>query len=228
MERPSQTLGLLRHVLLLALADLIPIVVSALLLVSTPAFAQLTAAPSASPPPESIAPPLRAQLAPSGHKVAVGTASIELWWASTLAAGANGWTEVREGTLVGAMRVTGPFREIRGKTVSPGDYTLRFALQPQNGDHLGASPYREYLLISPAAADTDPKPLGFDGVVAIAKQTTGTSHPAALSLDPPLSTGAPHSTYSTELDLKGVVFELKTAAGATLKFGLILLGVIEH
>ena len=209
-------------------AAAILIAVIALSLIGAPAFAQLTASPSPSPPPESIAPPLRAQLVASGHKVAVGTASIELWFVSALAAGANGWTEVREGTLVGAMRVTGPFREIRGKTVSPGDYTLRFALQPQNGDHLGASPYREYLLISPAAADTDSKPLGFDGVVAIAKQTTGTSHPAALSLDPPLSTGAPLSPYSNELDLKGVVFELKTAAGGTLKFGLILQGVIEH
>lgn len=207
---------------------MIPIVVTALLLVATPAFAQLTAAPSVSPPPESIAAPLRALLAPTGHKVTVGTASVELWWVTALAAGSNGWSEVREGTLVGAMRVAGSFREIRGKTVNPGDYTLRFALQPQNGDHLGASPFREYLLISPAAADTDPKPLGFDGVVAIAKQTTGTSHPAALSLDPPVAPGAPLSTYANELDLKGVVFELKTAAGGTLKFGLILQGIIEH
>ena len=126
------------------------------------------------------------------------------------------------------MRVTGGFKEIRGKTVTPGVYTLRFALQPQNGDHLGVSPFREYLLISPAAADTDAKPLGFDGVVAISKQTTGASHPAALSLDPPVASAAPLSTYTNEMDLKGIVFEVKTAAGGSLKFGLILLGVIEH
>lgn len=207
---------------------MIPIAVIVWLLVGSPPSAQLTAAPLASPPPEIIAAPLRSLLAPAGHQVNLGPTAIELWWVSGLAAGAGGWSEVAEGSLVGAMRVTGAFKEIRGKTVTPGVYTLRFALQPQNGDHLGVSPFREYLLISPAAADTDPKPLGFDGAVANSKQTTGASHPAALSLDPPVASAAPLSTYTNEMDLKGIVFEVKTAAGGSLKFGLILLGVIEH
>ena len=61
------------------------------------------------------------------------------------------------------MRVSGTFKEIRGKVVKPGVYTLRYGQQPQNGDHLGISPFREFLLISPAAIDKDPKVLGFDG-----------------------------------------------------------------
>jgi hypothetical protein len=138
------------------------------------------------------------------------------------------WNQVAEGAIVGAVRVTGAFKEIRGKVVKPGVYTLRYALQPQNGDHLGASPFREYLLLSPAAADTDPNPLGFDGTVAISKQTIGTSHPAALSIDPPVSTSPVLTAYTNEIDLKGVTFEVKTTAGATLKFGLILIGLIEH
>ena len=62
------------------------------------------------------------------------------------------------------MRVSGPYKEIRGKVVAPGVYTLRYGLQPQNGDHLGISTFREFLVVSPAAVDTDPKVLGFDGV----------------------------------------------------------------
>lgn len=207
---------------------MIPIVVAgAFLLVATPTFAQLTATPLAAAPPDTIAAPLRSLLATNGYKASLGATTVELWWVSGLAGGAQGWGDVAEGTLVGAMRVTGAFKEIRGKTVNPGVYTLRFALQPQNGDHLGASPFREYLVISPAGADNDPKPLGFDGAVAISKQTTGASHPAALSLDPPIATAAPLASYTNELDLKGIVFEIKSATG-TLKFGLILVGIIEH
>jgi hypothetical protein len=104
-----------------------------------------------------------------------------------------------------------------------GVYTLRFGLQPQNGDHLGISPNREFLLLSPAAADLDPKVLGFDAVVAIAQQTTGTSHPASLSIDPPESTGTLLSSVSTEMGHTAVVVQ----AGSQ-RFGLILVGTIVH
>jgi hypothetical protein len=90
------------------------------------------------------------------------------------------------------------------------------------------SPFREFLLLSPASADTDPQPLGFDGAVAISKQTIGTSHPAAFSLDPPVSSAAVLSSYSNELDHQGLTFQVATAPAGVLKFGLILVGVIEH
>jgi hypothetical protein len=189
----------------------------------------LAAKPLSSAPPDAIAAPLRSLLSTTGATVSAGAATLEFWWVSALPAKAAAeWGQVAEGTFAGVLRVTGPFKEIRGKTVKPGVYTLRLGLQPQNGDHLGVSPFREFLLLSPAEADTDPKPLGFDGTVAISKQTVGASHPAALSIDPPASTAAPLSAVSNEMDLKGVVFEIKTAGGGTLKFGLILSGIIEH
>jgi hypothetical protein len=135
-----------------------------------------------------------------------------------------GWSSVESGTLVGAMRVSGEFKEIRGKAVKPGVYTLRFGMQPQNGDHLGISTFREFLLISPAAIDQDPKVLGFDGVVALSKEVIGTAHPASLSLDPPEDApGAPLSTYKNEHGHEGVVLQL-----GSLTFGLIVSGLIVH
>ena len=163
-------------------------------------------------------------------KAAVGSATLEIWWARSIdvAGDGPGWSNVESGTLIGAVRVTGPFKEIRGKVVAPGLYTLRYGLQPQNGDHLGISTFREYLVFSPASADSDPKILGFDGVVALSKQVIGTAHPAALSLDPPEDApGALLSTYKNELGHDGVVFEVK-AGGKSLKFGLIVLGLIVH
>jgi hypothetical protein len=193
------------------------------------AFAQLSAKSITTSAPEAIAAPVRALLAPSGVSVTAGTATLEFWWVAALPTkGAAEWGQVAEGSIVGAVRVTGAFKEIRGKTVKPGVYTLRLGLQPQNGDHLGVSPNREFLLLSPAVVDSDLKPLGFDGTVALSKQTIGASHPAALSIDPPTSTAALLSPVTNEMDLKGLTFEIKTASGGSLKFGLILIGIIEH
>lgn len=185
----------------------------------------LAASAQTAPPPSELSPSITAALAAGGARVAIGDITVEFWWVKSIAGAApgGGWSGVESGTLVGAVRVAGAFKEVRGKPVKPGVYTLRFGLQPQNGDHLGISPNREFLLLSPAASDSDAKMLGFDGVVAIAKQTTGTSHPASLSLDPPEAAGAPLSSLTTEMGHTAVVFE---AAG--LKFGLILIGTIVH
>ena len=125
-----------------------------------------------------------------------------------------------------------PIKEIRGKPVMAGVYTLRYGQQPQNGDHLGISPFREFLLLSPAAVDQDPKTTGFDGAVALSKQTIGTAHPAALSLDPPVATEAVLSAYSNEQGHKGVVFEMPRSVNGkpagTIRFGVILIGLIVH
>lgn len=206
------------------------LIVALALLRPSVSAAQLTAAKAEAAPPDEIAAPIRALLGP-GAKVTAGATTLDFWWVTSLAVKGGGpveWAQVPEGALIGAVRISGAFKDIRGKAVKPGVYTLRFGLQPQNGDHLGASPFREYLLLSPASADADPKPLGFEGTVAISKQTIGASHPAALSLDPPIATAAPLTTTTNELDHKGIIFEVKTSSGAALRFGLILIGVIEH
>jgi hypothetical protein len=185
------------------------------------------------PAPQDLAPAIASQLQTTGAKVTLGESTIEIWWASGVAATAPGpgWSNIESGTLVGAMRVTGAFKEIRGKVVKPGVYTLRYGQQPQNGDHLGISPFREFLLLSPAAVDRDLHVPGFDGAVALSKQTIGTSHPASLSLDPPEDApGAVFSSYKNDSGHDGVVFEIKQSGKgtATIKFGLILAGLIVH
>jgi hypothetical protein len=188
----------------------------------------VTLAPSVSPltgkAPAELAAGVAARLAPAA-RVVVGDATLEVWLVDKLeSSGGPGWSGVESGTLVGALRVSGTFKEIRGKVVKPGVYTLRYGQQPQNGDHLGISPFREFLLISPAAIDTDPKVLGFDGVVAFSKDVVGTAHPASLSLDPPEDApGTVLSTYQNESGHDGVVLQV-----GTMKFGLIVSGLIVH
>jgi hypothetical protein len=211
------------HVIRLALCAACFVVVSA-----ASAFAQLSGVASSEPVPDALSPSVKALLETNGVKATSGASTLEFWWASHLpvSGGSASWSGVTEGALVGAVRITGAFREIRGRTIKPGVYTLRYGLQPQNGDHLGASPFREFLLVSPAAADVDPEPLGFDAVVALSKQTTGVSHPASLSIDPPAATAPVLSVHTSELGHKGLIVEVKTPRGP-LRFGLILVGLIE-
>jgi hypothetical protein len=189
----------------------------------------LALAPSVTPltekPPAELSAGVQSRLAPAA-KVVAGEATLEIWLVRQLEKTGDGpgWSSVDSGTLVGALRVSGSFKEIRGKVVKPGVYTLRYGQQPQNGDHLGISLFREFLLISPAALDTDPKVLGFDGVVALSKEVIGTAHPASLSLDPPEDApGAVLSTYQNESGHDGVVVQI-----GPLKFGLIVAGLIVH
>jgi hypothetical protein len=201
------------------LAPLLTSAITALLLTLAPSVTPLT-----DKPPADLSADLVPRLAPAA-KILNGAATLEIWLVDTVeSSGGAGWSGVDSGTLVGAIRVGGEFKEIRGKVVKPGVYTLRYGLQPQNGDHLGISTYRDYLLLSPAALDRDPKVLGFDGVVAISKEVIGTAHPASLSLDPPEDApGAVLSTYKNDLGHDGVVLQI-----GALKFGLIVSGLIVH
>lgn len=167
-----------------------------------------------------------ALLAPGGVTATVGDVAVQFWWVKSLESKAAAWSGVAEGTLVGAMQLPAVFKDIRGRNIKPGVYLLRFALQPQNGDHLGVSAHREFLLATPAAEDTVPAPLGHDPAVELAAKTINISHPAVFSIDPPAASQAPLTVVETADGHTAVVFEVPTATGP-LKFGLILIGHIE-
>jgi hypothetical protein len=169
---------------------------------------------------------VRPLIADAGARVTVPGANLDFWWVKSLPQ--PSWQQLEEGTLVGAVRVSAVYKDIRGRVIKPGVYTLRYGIQPANGDHLGVSPFREFLLLSPAAADTDVKPTGHEGTVDLSKQTIGGSHPAVWSLDPPaLTDAAPLSSRTNDAGHEAIVFEVPSASGAPLRFGLILAGKIE-
>jgi hypothetical protein len=206
------------------IAHRLPFWVAAALLAPAFAAAQpLSATALSEPPPSELAEGLKGRFAETGARVSSGGAVLHFWWVASLEAADRGWSGVAEGSLVGVVRIAADYRDIRGRRIKPGVYTLRFGLQPANGDHLGVSPFREFLLVSPAAADKNPAPTGHDGTIELSKQTTGASHPSVWSLDPPASSDPPLSTYTNDAGHNGVVFEV---AGA-LRFGLILVGKIE-
>jgi len=202
------------------------------------------AAPSAQTPavsphndavPAELADAIKTQLASGGQRVDIGGKVIDFWWvkALPLRTGSTeiGWSSIEEGALAGAVKLGAPYTEMRGRTIKQGVYTLRYGIQPADGNHLGASPNPEFLLLSPAAADTSGAALGHDGVIKISKLTIGLSHPAVWGLDPPVASEAPLSLKKNEAGMTAVVFQVPVARdgkdAAMLKFGLILVGQIQ-
>lgn len=151
-----------------------------------------TVEPLAEAPPEGLPAAIRATLETKGLRVvgSDGKALAEVWVRKDVPAtakpagpaGAVQFPALAEGTLFGALRFVGEGYDYRDQAIAPGLYTLRYGLQPVNGDHLGVSPFRDYGLLLPAEKDTDPAPIGRDPLEERSAEAAGTSHPAVLML----------------------------------------------
>ena len=172
------------------------------------------------PVPTEIAPPVAAKVAPGGVRATANGTDITFWWVTDLPGAA--WADVPEGSLVGAVKLHADVRDIRGHLMKAGVYTLRYAIQPKTDDHFGVSPFRNFLLLSPAAVDKDPAATGTKGAIELSKQTLGGDHPAVWSIDPPAGKDAPLSVYTTDLNHKSLIVEV-----GKLKFGIVLIGRIR-
>ena len=159
--------------------------------------ADLSGVKHTDPVPSEIAAPIAAKVAAAGVRATANGTTITFWWVKDLP-GAT-WKEVPEGTLIGAVKLDADVRDIRGHPMKAGVYTLRYGIQPPTDDHFGVSPFRDFLLLSPAAVDKDPAVVSHDALVDLSKQTLGAKHPAVWSIDPPAAKDAPLTVYTTEI-----------------------------
>jgi hypothetical protein len=137
--------------------------------------------------PETI----RQVLAPKGYRILpdVNRSVIEIWYRKEVPAQPKNasaeavYDRLAESTLLGVIHFTKASQDYRGQTVPAGFYTLRYALMPNDGNHLEVAPSRDFLLLIPANADPGPeKTLKYQELVALSRQATDTKHPAPLSL----------------------------------------------
>ena len=93
------------------------------------------------------------------------------------------YPQLGESTLIGVIHFPQAAADFRGRRIPPGFYTLRYEIMPDDGNHLGAAPNRDFLLVVPAASDGDPgATFKFQELVTMSARTTGTKHPSPLSL----------------------------------------------
>jgi hypothetical protein len=92
------------------------------------------------------------------------------------------------GQLIGVIRFPDGSNptDFRGQALKPGTYTLRYGLQPDDGNHLGTSEIRDFLLGCPPKTDVDPKRVeDIKDLFKLSAQAAGTTHPAIFLLFPP-------------------------------------------
>ena len=121
-------------------------------------------------PPPGLASDVAARISPTGFKVFEGEKKLicEIWPAKTWAVKA-GFTPsdtvlypFEVGELIGVLRFTRKGADFRGQDITSGVYTLRYANQPVDGNHVGTFDTRDFLLMLPAKTDQSAKPLAED------------------------------------------------------------------
>ena len=166
---------------------------------------------------------------PQGFRVnGTGGAWCEVWLAKSLPVGSKPDDAaisfgIAQGTLLGVIRFPAKGADRRGQVIPAGVYTLRYSDFPVDGAHSGVAPQRDFALMTPLAADTDPaaKP-AFDELIKMSGKASGTPHPAVLSMEtPPAGAAAPSVVKEGEHD-----WTLTVKAG-DLTFSLIVVGKAE-
>jgi len=185
----------------------------------------------------SISESVRKALEEKGYRVlqADGRVVCEIWFraAVPLQAGKTAEPDVvyaglEESTFLGVIIFPQPTTDYRGQAIKPGAYTLRYALYPADGNHMGIAPNRDFLLLVPADLDQDAAArYSFEELVKLSAKAAGTNHPAGLSL----RSAEGYKTIPTVVELASrytlLVAPVKTTAGGELTLALIVKGVAE-
>lgn len=211
----------------------------AALFVASSAAAQTYKVEAANAPaPQELSAAVRDALSSNALRVLGPQGTLcEIWLRTPVPASATpsaelgvAYGQLSDGTLVGAIRFASAAKDYRQQVIKPGVYTLRYALQPVDGNHQGVSPYRDYFLLAPAAADTSIAPLNDKDLYAMSRKASGTGHPSVWSLvaADAAPSALPGIAHQDDGDLWVVYFQtqVQPAGGAAspVKMGLVIVG----
>jgi hypothetical protein len=178
---------------------------------------------------------VRKVLEPKGYRVSLsdGSVACEIWLRTGIPAGkteAPGaiYTTLSESSLIGVVIFPKATSDFRGQAIKPGTYTLRYALHPTDGNHLGISPVRDFLVLIPASvdqnADTQYK---FEELTKMSAKASGTNHPAVISLVAPESKPAP-TLVENEHGHLVLMTKIKSQSGADVPIAFVVKGIAEQ
>ena len=180
--------------------------------------------------PDSVPATIRAALEAKGYRVlADGAPLADLWLRTSLPtqpAAEQGnvlYPELQPGTFVGVLAFPKGGADFRGQPIPAGYYALRYELLPEDGNHMGVAPNRDFLLLVPVAADPGPATqVKYDDLIKLSAKASGTSHPATMAMMPPSASPQPSATTNAD---EYVVFSanMKTSSGE-LPFSLVVKG----
>jgi hypothetical protein len=178
---------------------------------------------------------VRDALEDAGYRVlrADGTPRCEIWLRKSLPAasgkavqGAN-YPELAEAEFVGVISFPSGGKDYRGQPIKAGIYGLRYELLPNDGNHMGVAPARDFLLLTPLAADPDPSAhYTYEQLMVLSRRAAGSNHPAVFSMVEP--EGTLPGAYTSGEGYEVFAAKLKLAAGRELPFALVVKGQAEQ
>lgn len=186
----------------------------------------------AAPTDASIPQTVKDVLDAKGYRVSLddGSVACEIWLRRAIPSQAKKdvagavYPQLAESTMLGIISFPSAATDYRGQPVKPGFYTLRYELIPNDGNHLGVAPNRDFALLVPVASDPDPNAtFKFDELVSLSRKTTGTRHPAPLNLPQP-SGAAAGTVAKDDQDHWILSMEVNLASGENLPFALVVKG----
>jgi len=171
-------------------------------------------------------------LEPKGYRVSLDDGSVvcEIWLRNKIPAQPKKdspgglYSQLAESALVGVISFPQATTDYRGQNIPKGAYTLRYELIPNDGNHLGVAPNRDFVLLVPAASDDNPDAtFKFDELVSLSRKATGTKHPGPLSLVQPES-GTAAAVSKDDEDHWIFSAAIRLASGEDLPVALIVKG----
>jgi hypothetical protein len=186
--------------------------------------------PLAEAAPADVAETVRKELTPAGTRILRGGKPfVDFWFRSVLPTGgpdkAPGvlYPTLRPGSLVGAVRFHGEGADFKAQKFPAGVYTMRYAVQPEDGDHQGTTESRDFLLLGPAAADPRVEAMEVKDAIKASAKVNGKKHPAVLYLVS--GQGGTLPRVLTDEKAGRSVFEIEvSAAGKPLRLSIVVLG----
>lgn len=159
----------------------------------------------------------------------------DIWLRASVSAGNKAdtqgavYTSLPVSAFVGVITFAKNSNDYRGQALKAGTYTLRYALHPADGNHLGISPIRDFLVLVPVSADQNPDAeFKFEDLMKMSMKASGTNHPAVFSLTPPDPGAAAPSIAMDDLNRAIFVSKLKTQSGADMPVAFIIKGRAEQ
>lgn len=186
--------------------------------------------------PDSAPSAIKELVEPQGIRVLndSGAPYAEIWLHKSLLAEARPlagevqYSGIPEGSFLGLWRFVAAASDYRGQDIKPGLYSMRYQLMPSDGNHLGAAQFRDFVLLVPAAADSNPAAgLKFEDAVGLSRKASGTGHPAVFPLFGPAKVS--DATIAKAEDGSWVLkVNIPTKAGGTVPVSVVVFGRSEH
>jgi hypothetical protein len=157
-------------------------------------------------PPKEISESIRAVLQADAIQLVQGDKpALEMWLRQEVplkskpASASEALMAIAETALVGVVVVSEPsLRDYKDSEIPKGTYTVRFALQPKDGDHLGTAEFDSFVILTEMQNDKDLNGLNtFRTLTKASGKSTSSGHPLVVSLRP-ASGAAPALTEPAE------------------------------